>query len=308
MNIDQVRINIRMLLIAVMAAVFLAALQLQFINNKAAATGGDQTIQNVGFQTPESVLYDEKSDRYLVSNINGPALLKDDNGFISKLSPNGAVENLKWIDGTSTGFTLNGPKGMAISKGRLFVADIDSVRVFDAGSGAYINSYAISGAGFLNDVVAAPNGDIYVTDSGIAGSPLPIGNDAIYKISGQNVTKIAGGLELSQPNGLEFHGQTITMVPLGSDKVFELPANGGALVTKATMPAGSLDGVVRLDDGTLFVSSWNGSAVYKLAPDGTITTEVSNVVSPADIGFDSLRNRILIPVFLLDKVVIHPIQ
>src|SRR5688500_17235795 len=40
-----------------------------------------------GFQTPESVYYWADQDVYLVSNIHGTPVDADDNGFISKVSP-----------------------------------------------------------------------------------------------------------------------------------------------------------------------------------------------------------------------------
>src|SRR5687768_9580517 len=58
-------------------------------------------VRGVGFATPESVLHDPLSDSYFVSNINGSPLEADDNGFISLLTPEGQVANLKWIDGAS---------------------------------------------------------------------------------------------------------------------------------------------------------------------------------------------------------------
>jgi hypothetical protein len=80
-----------------------------------------------GWQTPESVLYDAESDVYLVSNINGTPLEADDNGFISKVTPDGKITELKWIDGAKDTIKLNAPKGMAISGGVLYVADIDTL-------------------------------------------------------------------------------------------------------------------------------------------------------------------------------------
>ena len=50
-----------------------------------------------GFLTPESVLHDTTQDIYFVSNINGSPTAKDNNGFISRVRPDGAVENLKFI-------------------------------------------------------------------------------------------------------------------------------------------------------------------------------------------------------------------
>src|SRR3989441_12055605 len=85
-----------------------------------------------GFLTPESVLYDSAQDVYFVSNINGSPTAKDNNGFISRVRPDGAVENLKFIEGGHNGVTLHAPKGMALRGDTLWVADIDVVRAFDA--------------------------------------------------------------------------------------------------------------------------------------------------------------------------------
>ncbi len=68
----------------------------------------------VGFLTPESVLDDSAQDIYFVSNINGSPLTKDNNGFISRLRPDGAIEVLKFIEGGRGGVTLNAPKGLAV--------------------------------------------------------------------------------------------------------------------------------------------------------------------------------------------------
>ena len=67
-----------------------------------------------GFLTPESVLHDTTQDIYFVSNINGSPTAKDNNGFISRVRPDGAVENLKFIEGGKNGVTLHGPKGLAL--------------------------------------------------------------------------------------------------------------------------------------------------------------------------------------------------
>src|SRR5687767_8731714 len=70
----------------------------------AAATSDSMSIE--GFATPESVLYDQAGDVYLVSNINGQPLDKDDNGFISRIAPDGSA-TIKWIDGAAENVALN---------------------------------------------------------------------------------------------------------------------------------------------------------------------------------------------------------
>src|SRR5256886_16081487 len=50
----------------------------------------------------------------LLSFAVGLPVMKDNNGFISRVRPDGAVENLKVIEGGHGGETLKAPKGLAI--------------------------------------------------------------------------------------------------------------------------------------------------------------------------------------------------
>ncbi len=68
-------------------------------------------------RTPESVLYDGRSTLY-VANMDGQADALDGSGFISKVSLDGKIENLRWTSG------LNAPKGMGLYKKRLYVTDV----------------------------------------------------------------------------------------------------------------------------------------------------------------------------------------
>ncbi len=71
----------------------------------------EQTVtSSAGFKTPESVLYDAASDLYLVANINGTPTALDDNGFISRVNPDGSIRDLTFIAGMDATVTLNAPK------------------------------------------------------------------------------------------------------------------------------------------------------------------------------------------------------
>jgi hypothetical protein len=68
-----------------------------------------------------------------------------------------------------------------------------------------------------------------------------------------------------------------------------------------------LDGVVKTNDGRLMVSSWDGRCVYgQQAKDGFVEV-ADQMSSPADIGYDSKRNRLLIPLMNRDQFVIYPL-
>ena len=275
-----------------------------------AAMAPPMMVQNVGLQTPESVLYDRKADVYLVSNINGAPTAVDGNGFISKVTPSGKVLALKWIDGTRPGVTLNAPKGMAIVGDTLYVSDITAVRMFDRRTGQFKGSIDIPGSTFLNDLAAGRDGSVYLSDSGLKPDFSPSGTDAIYKIDSKGkVTAIAKGTDLHNPNGVAvlLSGKVVAVTFSKSGELYEIGANGRPENIRK-LPAGQLDGVEVLPDGAFLVSSWETSVVYRVERDGMAKVIVKDVPSPADIGYDSRRNRVLIPIFTKHYLVIQSLK
>lgn len=249
-----------------------------------AASAEPFILEGVGLETPESVLFDPEADIYLVANINGSPGARDGNGFISQISPAGELQDLKWIDGTAEGVTLNAPKGMALTGDELWVADIDTVRIFDRRTGEPVGEVAVPGASFLNDVAADADGTVYVTDSTTG---------AIYRIAAdrsfEEAARIAG------PNGVQARGGLI-LVTASPGQILLLEANG-AQIEAYSVPSGALDGLIWLEDGSMIVSSWAASAIYYLDPAGEATELFAGLPSPADIGFDSRRRMVLIPHF-----------
>jgi hypothetical protein len=253
-------------------------------------------LQGVGFSTPESILYDPEADLYLVANINGDPAAKDGNGFISRVSPSGELLALRWIDGQAEGMTLNAPKGMAVSGQVLYVADIDTIRLFDRGSGAPVGEVVIAGAVFLNDVAAAGDGTIYVTDSATG---------LVHMVSPDGSFEQLEGVQLDGPNGIFVADQAI-LVTAGGGLIVEV-GSGGQVTPLHQAPAGGLDGLIVLDDGSILVSSWQGSAVYLIDSVGQASELFAGVDAPADIGFDTARRLVLIPRFQDDLVEARPL-
>jgi sugar lactone lactonase YvrE len=253
-------------------------------------------------QTPESVMWDAAQDVYFISNINGNASAKDNNGFISRVRPDSGVENLKFIEGGKNGVTLNAPKGLAIKGDTLWVADIDAARAFNATTGKPIATVDLRSAGavFLNDAVFGPDGSLYITDTGIRfdakGNVTHPGMDRIFRITGRKVTVAAQGDTLEKPNGITWDatGNRFIVVAFGGPSVFEWKL-GDKNPTVIARGPGGFDGVV-IARGKLLVSSWTDSTVSAYQG-GTEVKIITGVPSPADIGYDAKRNRVLIPVF-----------
>ncbi len=278
---------------------------------EAAAASDRIVVENVGFATPESVYFHEAADVYLVSNINGSPLETDGNGFISKVGPDGKVIDLKWIDGAKEGVSLDAPKGMAVAGGLLYVADLTNIRMFDATTGAQKNSVAVPNSTFLNDVAAREDGSVLVTDSGLkAGADgfEPSGTDALYLVKPDgSIEKLASGDELGRPNGVLPVPNGTMIVTFGTGEIYRIDETGKRQDVSAA-PKGALDGLVALEGGRLLMSSWGGSALYVLEPDGSFSTLAEELDAPADIGLDTKRKRVLVPLFKLDKVVILPLH
>ncbi len=142
-------------------------------------------------KVPESVYLDNKQKLLYVANINGKPTAKDGNGFISILDLEGKVKTLKFSQG------FDAPKGMDIHDDKLYVSDIDTLRVVDLSSGKIVQNYKINEAKFLNDVVVSDDGTIYVSD-------FSEKNKAIYKIANGKILKWLDDKQLlgQRPNGL----------------------------------------------------------------------------------------------------------
>jgi hypothetical protein len=269
------------------------------------------TMSDVGFSTPESALHDPASDTYLVANINGSATEKDGNGFISRVSPQGVVSDLKWIDGGTSGVTLHAPKGMAIVADTLFVTDIDCVRRFHLVTGAPLLDLCLEEATFLNDLTSTSRGAIYFSDSGTDGFPGAVYFLRQFADVPQVVTLADGtslrGAELGGPNGLHADLQGLVVATFGSGELFRVTPQGERL--QLLPPSGmGLDGIVSLGERGLLVSSWGDSAVYWIQSDGTVQPLIENVEAPADLGYDAVRNRVLIPRFLANELTILEVR
>lgn len=260
-------------------------------------------IGDVGFDTPESAIHDKLADVYLLSNIGGDPMAKDDNGFISVVSVDGTVKTLKFIDGAAADVKLNAPKGMGIVGDTLYVADIDTVRMFDRVTGKVKGEIKIKGATFLNDI-ATMGETIFVTDTGMKAGFKPSGTDAIHMIKDGKAKPLIKDKALAGPNGLAAHGEMLWVVNFGG-KTLQMVGMDGKLSGAVELPQGQLDGVEMLRDGSFAVSSWAASAVYRGKPGGTFEAIIKDVTSPADIGYDLQRSRLLVPLFQKNALEIH---
>lgn len=269
-------------------------------------TPGMIEVRDVGFARPASVLWVPGEDVYLVANVNGDPAAADDNGFISKLAPDGVMTTLQWIDGARPEVTLNAPRGMAVMGGTLYVADLASVRMFDLATGAPKGAIDVGGASFLNDLAAGVD-KVYASNIGQGGAATAAAMDAVYAIDGAGTTTVlASGAELAEPTGLAVIGGHVWVVPRAAKEMYRL--HDGEKLDGTALPAGELTGLEALPDGRVVVASSEGRALYVGKPGTGFVTLADGVESPGDLGFDRKRNRIMVPLFAADAVRFYPVR
>jgi hypothetical protein len=258
-------------------------------------------------QGPESARYDRDLDVWFVSNVNGTPLTKDNNGYISRIRPDGTPYTIKFIEGGKKGVTLNAPKGLAINGDTLWVADIDFARAFNKRTGELIANVSAQGrAKFLNGATVGPDGAIYMTDTGILfgsnGSVSHPGPDQVFRITKGGATAVLKSQKLEGPNGITWDqkNKRFVIVSFTGKGIYGWKPGDKDLETIGTGP-GQHDGVAILPDGRLLVTSWADSSLFILE-NGKATKVASGVASPADIDVDPKDSRVAVPQLMMNKV------
>jgi DNA-binding beta-propeller fold protein YncE len=257
-------------------------------------------FDRVAFASPAAIVFDAERDLYWVSNLNGEG--PKGKGFISRLEPTAERSTLNYIDGQKPGVTLESPRGLAVFGDVLYVADVRTVRRFKASTGEPLEDIDIPGAALLTDVAVALDGSLYVADVG--GDPseasLPdVGQDAVYQVSttGQ-VSTVTRRPNLGGPYALVANETGLWVTCTGSNELLLLvPSADGSPVADAgrlPLPGAAPRGIVAMPDGTFVISSDAGN-IYRGFRDGPFQPLLSELELPADLGYDTKRQRLLIP-------------
>lgn len=272
---------------------YLAAVAVLVFGAAPATAGAPVKLWEVtGLANPESALPDPKAGVIYVSQVDGAPDGKDGKGAIATVSLDGKTVNLKW---SATG--LNAPKGLALSGGKLYVADIDQLHEIDTKDGKILKSFAAKDAKFLNDVAADSGGNVYVSD---------MVTNSIWKLSGGKFELWLSDAKLENPNGLLVEGGALRVAAWGvmtDGFATKVPGHlmSVALDSKAISkvgdgkPFGNLDGLEPVGGGAYLVSDWMSGKVMKYGADSKVEVLLDLGQGAADIGYDAASKTMYVP-------------
>jgi len=257
-----------------------------------------------GLNNPESVVFDITTGSIYVSNVNGEAGDRDGNGYIARLGTDGTILEKEWVKG------LNAPKGLAVANGKLYTADIDTLVEIDIATATISNRYQVTDAKFLNDVAAAPNGDIYVSDMTM---------NRIHLLRDGKFTIWLETPDLLNPNGLLVQGNNLIVGAWGvMTDGFNTKVPGHLLKISLRdkgiknigdgQAVGNLDGVEAFGDNAYLVTDWMAGNLLHIDKAGKVTNVLVLKPGSADLFYAPEQDVALIPMMQDNKLVAYTIK
>lgn len=260
-------------------------------------------LQVTGLQDPESFLADPSGAQYFISNVNGAPGAKDNNGFITKLDKTGAVSQLQFIRGGDGNVVLHAPKGMAIAGRVLYVADLDSLRGFDASTGRPVLTVSLAAVPVAKQTQAPDLADVAYDGRGLLYASDPA-TDTIYRIDTNDhhaVSILVRDSSLAGPHGLAVHPRSGHLIVVSWKKgtILEVSREGAIteLVSNGFFSSRfrNLDGVDFDNWGNMYVSDLTAGKIWRMRPDHHFDVIAEYLHSPADISVDRENHLILVP-------------
>jgi sugar lactone lactonase YvrE len=243
-------------------------------------------------KVPESVFYNTLKQAIYVSNVDGEPSKKDNSGFISKLSTDGKIIELKWVTG------LHAPKGMGVIGNLLYVSDIDRVAEINIETGKITRMIEIPGSVFLNDIATDAQGNVYVSDSD-QGTIHIIRQDKAELFQKSDKLKGVNGLFVSDGFLLAGVEDRIVSIDLQNKEIEDYILN-----------TGGIDGLVSDGKGNYIISDWTGHVnLVNLKKEKVKLLDTTPAkVNAADIEFIPSKKLLLVPTFFGNTVAAYELR
>jgi sugar lactone lactonase YvrE len=238
-----------------------------------------QTLLN----KPESVAYDGKRDRFLVSNYGDGKIVAIDNQKRMKL----------------LNMSEKSVRGLQVWGDHLYAASNRGIAVIDLETGETVKLIVIPGSRLLNDVAVDTHGFLYVSDTGA---------NIIYKIRlRDHYISILTNRNLNRPSGLLYEARLNRLLVcsmINNSPIQAIDCETGHVSILIRTSLSNLDGLARDAAGFIYVSSWASGAVYRFRLDSFANpTRVSGPHEcPADIFIRPVADVLVIPNYKSNRI------
>ncbi|MFP5042541.1 ATP/GTP-binding protein [Parasediminibacterium sp. JCM 36343] len=234
------------------------------------------------FKKPESVVYDASRNVLFVSSINGNYGAKDGNGFISEVSLDGKIIQVKWMEG------LDNPPGLGLYSGKLYVADLHRIVVIDIAKQLIDTAYTIDSSKYLNDICINEIEEVFVSD---------IFGNKVYKLAKKKVEVWSSDPLLNKPNGLLCIKNNLMVLNFGNGTVYKV-ANDTKAYSLICTGINNGDGITNDNEDGYFVSgAWQGQ-IFHVSKDGNkelVLNLGKDKIMAADIFYEKSKKLLLVP-------------
>jgi hypothetical protein len=242
-------------------------------------TGSAQNL----LANPESVVYDQANERYLVSNWSNGDIIAIDNGGQQSYFNNTDLDNVA---------------GLHIVDNTLFAASNGGSNAgligYSLTDGAMTVNLTFPGMLLLNGIASDSSGFLYVSDQNA---------NRIIKVSLSDWSYNTNFVNFVLPNGLEFDEVDNRLLVISESTpvstMHAINLNDSTSVQLATLGTTACDGLTLDRERYVYFSSWATGLVYRsdplmLAPLQTVST---GHAGPADIFFNLEDDILAIPNF-----------
>lgn len=244
-----------------------------------------------GFMQAESILYVPGHDWLYASNVNEQGA-----GYISKLSLDGKVEELKFVEGIPLAL------GLAYYDGHIYSASQNTVKVIDINSGEIVKELVAADGGMLNDITFSPDGDLYVTD---------FLSKKIYTSNGTSLETWYASDDFTMLNGIFFDYGDLLVSDMNmadlTGSIYRINVETKELSYVESMKdIGAIDGITKL--GNQYLAS--NATTRELIAFTENSSEVIGVFEGgmADISVNTTTGEIYIPYLETNKVESYTIK
>jgi len=281
---------------------FKAGEPLATVNEAGVATPMSDNVKVFGsFNFSESCTFDPARNLIVAMNAGAAQDVLQNDGYVSLINPDGSVHTSKWIGVNRDGFTLNHPRGSAISNGVLYTVDEGVLRSFDLASGKPLKDVTVTGGTFLNGIGVTADGTAYISNTRAPETILKVTADG-------TVSVFLEGAPLAAPNGVAIDNDgNIVVVNINNNDVLTFNPEGELILTEHAAEGGN-DGLVVTEDGTKYVSSVRFGSVSRIRPGEEAEIIASGIPSAASMCYDSVQKQLVIPMNPNNSLAFIPLE